>query len=245
MSKIVVEPDYVFVSIPKEWLQFYYKLIAAIAQHGMDEIDEAQTKSCKDRPTNLANCYNMFNAAIAAKMLNNTKLANLIIQYIEAKVDMLYSDIDVPIYEELGYEFTYMDIPADYIFTYHAMLKSLIEYGKKMLYDCKVACGSDIAKIIDCFNLFNTTLIVKRKGNDELAERLLNEANERLKYFLPNRNIYYDFSFFADNYGQLEVFVTYEDEKPVYRIKEEDQDLYDEIFKSNVFPLIFDFVFGT
>ena len=242
---IQVEPDYVFITIPKEWLPFYYKLIAAIAQHGVEEIDMSCTKSCKDRPNNLANCYNMFNAAIAARRLNDRKLSNLIIQYINAKINMLYSDIDVPEYEELDYDFVYMDIPAEYIFTYYAMLKSLTNYAVQMLNDCKAACGSSISKIINCFNLFNSALITYRKKYYDITARLINEANNMLQSFLSNCNIYSDFSFFADDNQQLEVFVFYENGNVIYKIREEDLELYNEIFKSNVFTLTFDFTFGS
>ena len=66
-----------------------------------------------------------------------------------------------------------------------------------------------------------------------------------LQSFLSNCNIYSDFSFFADDNQQLEVFVFYENGNVIYKIREEDLELYNEIFKSNVFTLTFDFTFGS
>lgn len=86
-----IQPEYVYMRIPAEYICIYHKLLIYFADFGIDMLDDC-TAVCKNANKNLINCFNMFNAAIAARQLGNLKLANLLIKYIEGQLNIKYGD---------------------------------------------------------------------------------------------------------------------------------------------------------
>lgn len=81
---------YIHIMIPAEYMHVYRRLAVLLADYGEDMLKDCKA-SCKDRNAGVIECYNMFNAAVAAKELGKTKLADLIIKYISAKIDYIYT----------------------------------------------------------------------------------------------------------------------------------------------------------
>lgn len=94
MSKLVeIQPEYVYVTIPAEYICVYHRILAMLADYGEDMLKDCKA-ACKDRNSGVIECFNMFNAAVAARKLNKLSLANTLIKYIKEKINMIYGGAD-------------------------------------------------------------------------------------------------------------------------------------------------------
>ena len=94
MSELIqIEPEYVYVTIPAEYICVYHRILAMLADYGEDMLNDCKA-SCTDRNSNVIECFNMFNAAVAARKLGKDKLAETIIKYIKAKINQMYRGVD-------------------------------------------------------------------------------------------------------------------------------------------------------
>ena len=94
MSKLVeIQPEYIYVTIPAEYICVYHRILAMLADYGEDMLKDCKA-SCTDRNSGVIECFNMFNAAVAARKLNKTKLAETLIKYIKEKINMIYKGAD-------------------------------------------------------------------------------------------------------------------------------------------------------
>lgn len=94
-------PDYVYLMIPSEWVCLYQKLLGAMADFGLQAIENCES-ACKGKPLYTIQCWNMFQSAIAAKALGRDKEANLFINYIKAQLDIIYKGSEVEDYSGEG-----------------------------------------------------------------------------------------------------------------------------------------------
>ena len=94
MSKLIqIEPEYVYVTIPAEYICVYHRILAMLADYGEDMLKDCKA-SCTDRNSDVIDCFNMFNAAVAARKLGKDKLAETLIKYIKAKINQMYRGVD-------------------------------------------------------------------------------------------------------------------------------------------------------
>ena len=92
-KSIQVEPEYVYVTIPAEYICVYHRILAMLADYGEDMLKNCKA-SCTDRNSDVIDCFNMFNAAVAARKLGKDKLAETLIKYIKAKINQMYRGVD-------------------------------------------------------------------------------------------------------------------------------------------------------
>ena len=90
---IQIEPEYVYVTIPAEYICVYHRILAMLTDYGEDMLKDCKA-SCTDRNSNVIDCFNMFNAAVAARKLGKDKLAETLIKYIKAKINQMYRGVD-------------------------------------------------------------------------------------------------------------------------------------------------------
>lgn len=88
-----VSPEYVYITIPAEYVCVYHRILAMLADYGEDMLKDCKA-ACKDRNSGVIECFNMFNAAIAARHLGQEQKATLIINYIKAKINQIYKGQD-------------------------------------------------------------------------------------------------------------------------------------------------------
>ena len=94
MSELIqVEPEYIYVTIPAEYICVYHRILAMLADYGEAMLKDCKA-SCADRNSNVIDCFNMFNAAVAARKLGKDKLAETLIKYIKAKINQMYRGVD-------------------------------------------------------------------------------------------------------------------------------------------------------
>lgn len=94
MSELIqIEPEYIYVTIPAEYICVYHRILAMLADYGEDMLKDCKA-SCTDRNSGVIECFNMFNAAVAARKLGKDKLAETLIKYIKAKINQIYRGKD-------------------------------------------------------------------------------------------------------------------------------------------------------
>lgn len=104
MSDLVeIHPEYVYMTIPREYICVYHRILAMLADYGDDMLKDCKA-SCTDRNSGIIECFNMFNAAVAQRHYeklnevtdeaNRYKKSDLIIKYIKAKINQIYKSID-------------------------------------------------------------------------------------------------------------------------------------------------------
>lgn len=90
---IPIEPEYVYVTIPAEYICVYHRILAMMADYGEEMLKDCKA-SCTDKNSGVIECFNMFNSAVAARKLKKDKLAETIIKYVKAKINQIYKGID-------------------------------------------------------------------------------------------------------------------------------------------------------
>ena len=94
MSELVqIEPESIYVTVPAEYICVYHRILAMLADYGEDMLKDCKA-NCTDRNSNVIECFNMFNAAVAARKLGKDKLAETLIKYIKAKINQMYRGVD-------------------------------------------------------------------------------------------------------------------------------------------------------
>ena len=88
-----VIPEYIYLTIPAEYVCVYHRIMAMLADYGEDMLKDCKA-ACTDRNSGVIECFNMFNAACAARLLGQDKKAQLIINYIKAKINQIYKGKD-------------------------------------------------------------------------------------------------------------------------------------------------------
>lgn len=88
-----IELEYVYVTIPADYICVYHRILALLADYGAEMLLDCKA-NCTDRNSGVIECFNMFNSAVAARKLGNTKLASTIIKYVKAKINQLYKGVD-------------------------------------------------------------------------------------------------------------------------------------------------------
>ena len=88
-----VTPEYIYTTIPAEYVCVYHRILAMLADYGEEMLKDCKA-SCSDRNSNVIECKNMFDAAVAARTLRQDKKAALIINYIKAKINQIYKGLD-------------------------------------------------------------------------------------------------------------------------------------------------------
>lgn len=93
MDKVIIEPEYIYVTIPAEYICVYHRILAMLADYGTEMLKDCKA-GCTKRNEGVIECFNMFNAAVAARKLGKDSLAKTLITYIKAKINQIYKGID-------------------------------------------------------------------------------------------------------------------------------------------------------
>lgn len=88
-----IEPEYIYVTIPAEYICVYHRILAMMADYGEEMLKDCKA-SCTDKNSGVIECFNMFNSAVAARKLGKDKLASVIITYVKAKINQIYKGKD-------------------------------------------------------------------------------------------------------------------------------------------------------
>lgn len=88
-----VTPEYIYLTIPAEYVCVYHRIMAMLADYGEEMLKDCKA-NCTDKNSGVIECFNMFNAACAARHMGEDKKAALIINYVKAKINQIYKGKD-------------------------------------------------------------------------------------------------------------------------------------------------------
>lgn len=92
-KNIEINPKYVYLTIPAEYVCVYHKLLILMADFGKTIVDDCNA-TCKGNGKNIFNCWNLFQSAIACKELGKDKEAEFFIDYITKQLNNIYKGSD-------------------------------------------------------------------------------------------------------------------------------------------------------
>lgn len=92
-----IYPEYVYLTIPSNWVCVYHKLLTYMSDFGKTIIDDCTTV-CQGNGKNILSCWNLFQSAIACRALGKEKEAEFFINYIIKQLDNIYRGSDKQVY---------------------------------------------------------------------------------------------------------------------------------------------------
>lgn len=106
-DSIEINPEYIYMTIPADYICTYHKILILLSEYGVDMLNDCQA-GCSNQNKSIINCFNMFNAAVAARKLGQDKTAETIMKYVNGQLNIIhnYEDIDTKIVfpvDENGY----------------------------------------------------------------------------------------------------------------------------------------------
>lgn len=95
-NTVEINPEYIYMTIPAEYVCIYHKILILMSEYGLDMLNDCQA-GCTNQNKSIINCFNMFNAAVAARKLGQDKVAETIIKYVNSQLKLIYNnDITIP-----------------------------------------------------------------------------------------------------------------------------------------------------
>uniref|UniRef100_A0AAU8MJ73 Uncharacterized protein n=1 Tax=Geladintestivirus 6 TaxID=3233138 RepID=A0AAU8MJ73_9CAUD len=89
-----INPNLLYLCIPKDWNNTYYKLLYLLANEGKNIINNCNY-TCSNHGNNVFTCWNLFQSAIAANEIGEIKKATLFINYIDKQLDHYIKGKDI------------------------------------------------------------------------------------------------------------------------------------------------------
>ena len=130
-----IEPEYIYVTIPAEYICVYHRILAMMADYGEEMLKDCKA-NCTDKNSSVIECFNMFNSAVAARKLGKDKLAETLIKYIKAKINQIYKGLD---------NSTSFVFPVDET----GQLKAFVSCGERPQFEIDLESGQLLAHKLD------------------------------------------------------------------------------------------------
>ena len=92
-NETIINPEYVYLTIPSKYVCVYHKLLVFMADFGKRIIDDCNA-TCKGKGKNIIKCWNLFQSAVACYALGKTEEADFIIKYIDYQLNDNYKGTD-------------------------------------------------------------------------------------------------------------------------------------------------------
>lgn len=96
---VEVNPKYVYMMIPTEYVCVYHKLLVYLADFGKALLSDCSA-ACRGNSKTIVDCWNMFQSALACKALGRDKEAQLYIDYIKAQLKLVYKGTGKEVYDD-------------------------------------------------------------------------------------------------------------------------------------------------
>ena len=93
-DSIEINPEYIYMTIPADYVCTYHKILILLSEYGVDMLNDCQA-GCSNQNKSIINCFNMFNAAVAARKLGQTKTAETIMKYINGQLNIIHNNDDI------------------------------------------------------------------------------------------------------------------------------------------------------
>lgn len=96
---IEINPEYVYMMIPSDYVCIYHKLLVYLADFGKELLSDCSS-ACKGSNKTVVDCWNMFQSAIACRNLGRNKEAELYINYIKNQLNLIYKGSSKKVYDD-------------------------------------------------------------------------------------------------------------------------------------------------
>lgn len=168
----VLNAEYIYVTIPQDYLKVYLHIMAILADYGEEMLKDCKA-SCTDRNSGIIECFNMFNAAVAARNLGKDKLAETLIKYVESMLDLNYKDTVIPD----NINFPVKEINADVLINFAQEERFKVVYANEVFIDGIEIIGdtniegisAEFTAILSPDNVTDTDLIWTIEQGSEFA----------------------------------------------------------------------------
>lgn len=84
-----ITPEYVYLTIPTEYVCVYHKLLSYIADFGKSIIDDCSF-ACKGDGRKIYNCWSLFQSACAAYTMDDKEKAKFYLDYVSKQLEQYY-----------------------------------------------------------------------------------------------------------------------------------------------------------
>lgn len=93
-DSIEINPEYIYMTIPADYVCTYHKILILLSEYGVDMLNDCQA-GCSNQNKSIINCFNMFNAAVAARKLGQDKTAETIMKYVNGQLNIIHNHNDI------------------------------------------------------------------------------------------------------------------------------------------------------
>lgn len=91
---IEIYPEYIYMTIPADYVCTYNKILILLSEYGVNMLNDCKA-GCTNQNKSIINCFNMFNAAVAARKLGKFKEAETIIKYVNEQLKIIHSNEEI------------------------------------------------------------------------------------------------------------------------------------------------------
>lgn len=133
-----INPEYVYLTIPADYVCVYHKLLTYMADFGKTIVDDCSA-ICKGNSKNIITCWNLFQSAIACRTLGRDKEAEFFIDYIEKQLELIYKGSNNEVYQ------TSFPVTIDD----KGELKAVVTCGNNVKFEVDVETGELYQKWLD------------------------------------------------------------------------------------------------
>lgn len=84
-----INPEYIYLTIPSNWVCIYHKLLVYMADFGKTIVDDCNA-ICTGNSKNIITCWNLFQSAVACHNIGRDKEAEFFIDYIKNQLELIY-----------------------------------------------------------------------------------------------------------------------------------------------------------
>lgn len=99
---VEIQPEYLYLTIPADYICTYHKLLVYLADFGKDLLDDCSA-ACKGSNKTLIDCWNLFQSALACRTIGQDKQASLFIDYINKQLEQIYRGTDNKVFNGGNY----------------------------------------------------------------------------------------------------------------------------------------------
>lgn len=99
---IEIKPEFLYLTIPAEYICTYHKLLVQLADFGKVLIDDCSALTKGNNKT-VIDCWNLFQSALACRTLGQDKQAALFIDYINKQLSNIYKGTNENVYNGGNY----------------------------------------------------------------------------------------------------------------------------------------------
>lgn len=183
MSNQIVNNNLIYLTIPKAWINTYYKLLYLLSIEGKNIIEDCNY-NCSNKGNNVFTCWNLFQSALAAYTTKEIKKANLFIDYIDKQLNLYATrdKVEIPEFKDIEPRCAYEIQPDG---TYKVIISMIID-GKEItkILDMSVT-GNHVLYYgwlaIDDYTAVNVD-VLNKKESDTIDETIVIHPDETNKY---------------------------------------------------------------